>query len=294
MQLDSLKASPHTASSIEEAYAYCERITRGHYENFPVGSLMIPKELRRHVYAIYAYSRAADDMADEGAIPAEDRILLLDDWERQLKEAYAGNADHPVFIALANTVRERGIPMEPLRDLLRAFRLDARNQGFETTTDLLFYCFHSAMPVGRLILHLFGFHTPERQALSDKICTALQLANFWQDISVDVPRGRINLPRESITYFEYSIEELRAGVFNDRFREVMAYYVDLAMNRFQEGYPLLKSIPDRRLRTELTLTFLGGVRILHKIKALDYNVLATRPTLTLRDKLWIISKVGVT
>lgn len=280
--------------TVDEAYAYCERVVKGHYENFPVGSAMIPRELRPHVWAVYAFSRAADDMADEGELPVEDRLLLLDDWERQLREAYEGRAEHPVFVALAATVRERKIPMEPLRDLLKAFRMDARNQGFETTTDLLYYCYHSANPIGRLVLHLFGLYDDERWPLSDKICTALQLANFWQDISIDVPRGRINLPRQSIEYFGYSVEELRAGVFNDACRNVVAYYVDLAMNRFQEGYPLLKSIANKRLRTELTITFLGGVRILQKIKALDYNVMTTRPTLTLRDKLWILSKLAVT
>jgi squalene synthase HpnC len=277
--------------TVDEAFAYCERIARTHYENFPVGSLLIPKALRRHFFSIYAYSRAADDMADEGERPVDERIAMLDDWERQLREAYEGQADHPVFVALAATIRERKIPMEPLRDLLKAFRMDARNEGFETTTDLLYYCYHSANPIGRLVLHLFGLHNQERQAFSDKICTALQMANFWQDVSIDVPRGRINIPRESIAFFGYSLDELRAGVFNDNFRELMAYHVDHAVNQFQHGYPLLRTIPDRRLQSELALTFLGGVRVLNRIKQLDYNVLATRPKLGLLDKLWIIAKL---
>jgi squalene synthase HpnC len=276
----------------EEAFAYCERITRGHYENFPVGSALIPRELRKHFFSIYAYSRAADDMADEGSLPVEERIAMLDDWERQLQAAYEGAAEHPIFIALMETVRERDIPIEPLRDLLKAFRMDARNEGFATTTDLLYYCYHSANPVGRLVLHLFGLCNEERKFLSDKICTALQMANFWQDVSVDVPRGRINIPRESLDYFGYSLDELKRGVFNENFRELMAYHVDHAMNQFQHGYPLLGKIPIKRLRSELGLVFLGGARILHKIKALDYNVLATRPKLTLRDKLWMLVKLG--
>ena len=275
----------------DEAFAYCERVARGHYENFPVGSMLIPAGLRRHFFSIYAYSRAADDIADEGSLDPEERIALLDDWERQLREAYEGHAEHPVFVALAATVREREIPIEPLRDLLKAFRMDARNEGFATTTDLLYYCYHSANPVGRLVLHLFGLCTDERKFLSDKICTALQMANFWQDVSVDVPRGRINIPRESMDYFGYSLDELRQGIFNGNFRELMAYHVDHAINQFQHGYPLMRTIPHRRLRSELGLVFLGGVRILNKIKALDYNVLARRPSLTLRDKLWMLSKL---
>lgn len=277
--------------TVEEAFAYCERITRGHYENFPVGSVLIPRELRRHFFSIYSYSRAADDMADEGSLTPEERVAMLDDWERQLQEAYQGEAEHPVFVALAETVRECSIPMEPLRDLLRAFRMDARNEGFDTTTDLLYYCYHSANPVGRLVLHLFGFYDEERKLLSDKICTGLQMANFWQDISVDVPRGRINLPRESMDYFGYSLDELRAGAFNDNFREMLAYHVDHAVNQFQHGYPLIRSVPSKRLQSELGLVFLGGVRILNKIKALDYNVLATRPKLTFGDKLWMLTRL---
>jgi phytoene synthase len=162
----------------DEAFAYCERITRGHYENFPVGSALVPGGVRRHFYSIYAYSRAADDIADEGDRPVEERIALLDDWERRLEGAYGGRADHPIFVALAVTVRERSIPIEPLRDLLRAFRQDARNEGFASEADLLSYCNRSANPVGRLVLHLFGYHDEHRGELSDAICTGLQLANF--------------------------------------------------------------------------------------------------------------------
>jgi squalene synthase HpnC len=281
-----------TIMTVDAAFAHCEKITRGHYENFPVGSALVPRELRRHFFSIYAYSRSADDMADEGTVPVEERIAMLDDWERKLEGAYRGEAEHPIFIALAETVRERSIPIEPLRDLLKAFRMDARGAGFANTTELLYYCYHSANPVGRLVLHLFGMHNDERRTYSDKICTALQMANFWQDVSIDVPRGRINIPRESIDYFGYSMEELRAGVFNDNFKEMMAYHVDHAMNQFQHGYPLMKSIPLKRLRSELGLVYLGGVRILHKIKALEYNVLETRPKLKLSDKLWMLSKLA--
>jgi squalene synthase HpnC len=289
-----LDSVPAGEMSVEEAFAYCERMAREHYENFPVGSLLVPKHLRRHVHSIYAFSRIADDIADEGEMPVGERLALLDDWERQLREAYEGRAEHPVFIALAATVNERRIPIEPLRDLLRAFRIDARNEGFDTLTDLLYYCYHSANPIGRLVLHLFGLFDDERKFLSDKICSALQITNFIQDLSIDPARGRINLPRDSFEHFDYTEQELRDRVFNPAFREMVAYHVDHAMNLFQHGYPLLAKIPNRRLKSELTLTFLGGVRILHRIKALDYNVLAERPTLGWKDKMWILGKMGVT
>ncbi len=277
--------------TVDEAFAYCERLARSHYENFPVGSVLIPGDLRRHFYSIYAYSRAADDIADEGTTPSEERVAALDAWEHQLQEAYQGRAEHPIFIALASTVRERSIPIEPFQDLLKAFRLDARNRGFATTADLLCYCEHSANPVGRLVLYLFGLYTRERGVLSDRICTALQLANFWQDISVDLPRGRINLPRESLGRFGYSMEQLRAGTFNQEFRAMIAYHVQQAETLFGEGAPLLRSVPSWRLRNELRLVYLGGVRILHKIRKLDYNVLAERPSLTVADKLWLLSRL---
>jgi len=278
--------------SVEDAFAHCERITRGHYENFPVGSALVPRPLRRHFYSIYAYSRTADDIADEGNLPADERIALLDAWERRLEGAYRGEADHPIFIALAATIRERAIPIEPLRDLLRAFRLDARNQGYPTMEALLAYCGCSANPVGRLVLHLFGLYSDERAMLSDNICTGLQLVNFWQDISVDVPRDRINLPAESLERFGYTLEELRAGVFNESFRRMIAHHVEDARGRLMLGYPLLRSIPVRRLRGELGLVYLGGSRILDKITMLGYDVITRRPSLSLGDKLWMLVRLA--
>jgi squalene synthase HpnC len=279
--------------TVEEAFAWCERLARSHYENFPVGSRLIPREIRPHFFSIYAYSRAADDIADEGGLASEERVELLDDWERQLKGVYQGDeAEHPIFVALGETVRRCKLPIEPFQNLLKAFRMDARNEGFATTTDLLYYCYHSANPVGRLVLHLFGLHNEERQGYSDKICTGLQMANFWQDISIDVPRGRINLPRESMDYFDYSLAELQQGIFNNNFREMVAYHVDHAVNQLQHGYPLMRTIPMRGLRSELGLVFLGGVRILNRIKDLDYNVHRTRPSLRWSDKLWMLTKLG--
>lgn len=282
---------PERVYSPRDAFAYCERITRAHYENFPVGSLLIPRSLRKHFFSIYAYSRWADDVADEGDLPIEERIILLDDWDRQLTDLYEGRAEHPIFVALGETVREYRIPIEPLRDLLKAFRLDARNEGFETMTDLLFYCHHSANPIGRLVLRLFGLYDDERRAYADKICTGLQLANFWQDVSVDVPRGRINLPRESLRSFGCSIDDLRQNSAGPRFRAMMAHHVDHAISLLRQGYPLLATIPELGLRSELALTYLGGMKILRKIEKQDYDVLKRRPKLGLADKLGLLASV---
>lgn len=282
-----------TAMTTAEAFAYCERIARTHYENFPVGSLLVPAGLRPHFYSIYAYSRAADDFADEGDRTVEERIAALDAWEARLEDAYRGEADHPVFVALAETVRRHAVPIEPLRDLLRAFRLDSREEGFATMAELLDYCRWSADPVGRLVLHLFELATPERLVLSDAICTALQLANFWQDISVDVPRGRFTVPRDVLRRFGCTAEDLRERRFTENVRAMMHYLVDDAEGRFRTGSALIRKVPVFRLRMELALVVRGGRTILRKIREADYNVLAERPAIGTLDKLRILLGAGL-
>ncbi|HVZ39031.1 MAG TPA: squalene synthase HpnC [Candidatus Kapabacteria bacterium] len=274
-----------TAPDVEEAYACCEAITRAHYENFPVGSVLVPKALRRHFYSVYAYSRGADDIADEGMRSVQERLALLDEWERHLEEAIDGTATHPVFVALGATITDRGLPARPLRDLLTAFRLDARNQGYATYEDLLGYCRCSANPVGRLVLAIFGLLTPERAALSDEICTALQLANFWQDISVDLPRDRVNVPREVMERFGCTADDLRAGRLSPAVRAMLEYLVADARMRFARGRALLRMIPVRRLRWELGAVTVGGERILGKIQASGYDVFRHRPSLGVADKV---------
>ena len=186
--------------SLEQAYEYCARVARSHYENFTVASWLMPRQMRRHMYAIYAYARIADDFADE-----EHDLAKLDRWEHELDLAYAGAPRHPVFVAIADTVRRFDIPRQPFADLLQAFRSDVDFKDFETMDELLGYARYSANPVGRLVLYLFGFGDAGRQQLSDRICSGLQLANFWQDIAVDLAKGRVYLPRQDIARFGYSI-----------------------------------------------------------------------------------------
>ncbi|GIW44541.1 MAG: hypothetical protein KatS3mg077_1823 [Candidatus Binatia bacterium] len=178
-----------TPEELRAAYAYCRSLARLHYENFFVGSILLPRDLRSSIAAIYAFARVADDLADEGSVPPEQRLAALDAWEEELEACFAGAPRSQVFIALADTVRRFSLPIAPFRALLQAFRYDAQFRPFATFSDLLDYCRCSANPVGHLVLHLFGYRDAERQALADRICTGLQLANFWQDVSVDAQRG---------------------------------------------------------------------------------------------------------
>ncbi len=188
-------AIPATAPSLAEAQAYCQRLARSHYENFSVATWFLPERLRQHFYNVYAYCRISDDLGDEVGDPAAS-LLLLDQWQIELTACYAGKPRHPVFVALADTVRQFDIPQHEFSDLLTAFRQDQTVTRYETFNDLLGYCLNSANPVGHLVLYLCGYRDAERQKLSDFTCTALQLANFWQDVSVDYAKGRIYLPLE--------------------------------------------------------------------------------------------------
>src|SRR5579872_1923558 len=191
---------PECAPSLPEAQAYCRRLARTHYENFSVATWFLPARLRQHFYNVYAYCRISDDLGDEVGDTAAS-LELLDQWQRELDACYEGSPKHPVFVALADTVRQFEIPKHEFSDLLIAFRQDQTVTRFETFNDVLAYCRYSANPVGHLVLYLCGYRDAERQHLSDYTCTALQLANFWQDVSVDYDKGRIYLPLESLRRF---------------------------------------------------------------------------------------------
>jgi squalene synthase HpnC len=279
----------HTSHAIEEAFRECERIAREHYENFPVASLFIPKRLRPSVAAIYAFARTADDFADEGTRAPSERLHLLDDWQNKLDACYAGNADHPVFIALGEVVRSKGIPERLLSNLLTAFRMDVTKQRYQTFEDLLSYCTHSANPVGRLVLHLFEDEGERHFHLSDNICTALQLANFWQDIRVDADKGRVYIPLEDMERFGYTENNLLMRQYNDRFADLLRFEVERTRELFAAGKPLLHEAASK-LRFELRLTWSGGVAILSKIEQQRFNVFAARPTITTADKILIFMR----
>jgi len=275
------------------SFKYCEDIAKGHYENFPVASLLLPKDKRKYVYAIYAFARAADDFADEdnieGGIPK--RLALLDEWKEKLKDCYNGKAYDPIFIALGKTVDDCRIPIKPLEDLLNAFRQDVVKSRYGSFDELLDYCTRSANPVGRLVLMIFGCHDEEFFKYSDKICTALQLTNFWQDVAVDLRKNRVYLPEEDIKQFGYSYRELDLKQDNENFRELIKYEVERTQAIFNEGKQLLEltanNAETKRLSKELKLTWLGGTTILEKIKEINYNVLNQRPRISGFDKIKI-------
>jgi squalene synthase HpnC len=273
--------------SSEEGFRYCEQIARSHYENFPIASWFVPKEIRKYIWAIYAFARIADDYADEPGYTLAERIDNLSQWGQYLDECYNGNPTHRVFAALADTVERFQIPVELFQNLLTAFRSDVTVKRYETYEDVLEYCRNSANPIGRLVLLLFNYRSETMMELSDHICTALQLTNFWQDISVDLQKDRIYLPLEDLEEFAYSEQDLLERKFDNRFRKLMAFQVQRTAELFVEGKPLLSRI-GKDLSRELRLTWNGGTRILQKIHKQDYNVLVQRPALTTLDKLGLL------
>lgn len=276
-----------SVASIEAAFAHCERIARMHYENFPVASFFLGRAYRPYIASIYAYARTADDFADESTRRPEERLRKLDEWGEKLDRCFEGDADEPVFIALAETVRRCALPKKALADLLTAFRMDVVTNRYQTFDALLGYCTHSANPVGRLVLEVFRDASERTVELSDKICTALQLANFWQDISLDFAKGRLYIPLEDLERFGYTEQDLGQGVVNDRFRQLVRFEVERTAKMFEEGRPLLDAIGED-LRFELTLTWLGGRAILEKIAAAGYDVLTGRPTISPAGKASIL------
>ena len=281
------------AGPVEEAYAYCQQMAESHYENFPVGSLLIPKARRKYVYSIYAFARTADDFADEGYdntnLTEADRLAALNDWQRKLEDACAGRADHPVFIALAATIKDLNLPVQLLRDLLSAFKQDVTKRRYANFNEVLDYCVRSANPVGRLILLLFDYRDEQLHRLSDHICTALQLANFWQDVSVDIGKDRVYLPEDELARFGVSINDLREGRFTKNYAALLKFQVDRTWDIFKQGRPLPEQVSGR-LKYELRLTWFGGTRILERIEELSYDTLNQRPVISTFDKLRILAR----
>ncbi len=274
--------------TLDQAFEYCSEITTSHYENFPVASLFLPEEKRQYVQSIYAFSRIADDFADEGVRPPSERLDDISAWEQQLLDCYNGKAHHPVFIALTETVTRLDIPVEPLRDLLSAFKQDVAVRRYRTFDDLLDYCRRSANPVGRLVLMIYGVRSEELFRLSDDICTALQLANFWQDVAVDVQKDRVYIPLEDIDRYGYSLDRLQKGIIDEEYRSLMKFEVERTMSLFYSGATLPAGV-ERGLQLELKLVWFGGMRILHKIRRAKYNVFKDRPRLGAWDKCSILA-----
>jgi squalene synthase HpnC len=284
-------AIPAVTPSLEEARAYCERLARSHYENFSVATWFLPRRLRPHFYSIYAYCRISDDLGDEVGNP-QHALQLLDIWEGELEACYAGRPRHPVFVALAETVRACNIPRQTFADLLTAFRRDQRVSRYETFEDVLGYCRYSANPVGRLVLYACGYRDDERQQLSDYTCTALQLGNFWQDVAVDYNKGRIYLPLEDLRRFSVAEKDISDRRATPQFLELMRFEVQRAREWFHKGLPLAQKV-DSALAIDIELFSRGGLAILQAIEDQGYDVLRRRPVISKPRKLALVARAGL-
>lgn len=279
------------AVTLSRARRYCSRLARTHYENFTVASVLLPRRLLRHFHHVYAYCRWADDLADEtgGGVRA---LELLRWWGEELQHCYDGRPRHPVMVALQETIRRFHIPPQPFQELLIAFEQDQLVKRYQTYEQLLRYCRYSANPVGHLVLYLCESYDPERAALSDHVCTALQLANFWQDVARDLDIGRVYLPAEDRDRFGYTNSDLEARRYTPQFVELMRCEVERARKLFHLGLPLLdKLAADVRLDVELFIR--GGLAILQQIERCDYNVWKQRPVVARWRKAALVTGVFV-
>jgi len=302
--------------TLHGAYAACRRLARQHYENFPVASYLVPKDKRDALAAIYTFARCADDFADEPVMsgdehqnPQEWRLGALAKWRHKLAECYEGRAKEPIFVALGDAAHRFGLSQQHFDNLLRAFELDVRVNRHPDFSSLLSYCACSANPVGRLVLELFDHREPELHALSDDICTALQLTNFWQDVAVDLERDRIYLPLEDLNRFHISMDDLHAWAAGDshagqptrlpasnsrfaatqRWRDLMAFEIAQTRLCFEKGKVLCEKITPV-LRRQLRLTWRAGLTILDRIEAAGYDVFRYRPELSRWDFLRLYLK----
>lgn len=279
---------PAERPTLVEAQSYCRRLATTHYENFHVASWFLPARLRPHFHSIYAYCRIADDLGDEVG-DRDQSLALLGLWGRELDACYRGEARHPVFVALAETIRECNIPQKPFADLLVAFRQDQTVSRYPAMGDVLEYCTYSANPVGRLVLYACGYRDEEVFRLSDFTCSALQLANFWQDVSSDFDRGRIYIPLADMERFGVSESDISTRKATEAFRTMMRHEVDYARQLFHEGLPLIARV-DRDLALDLDLFSRGGLEILHAIEQRGYDSLTMRPVISKTRKAGLLAR----
>ncbi|HEY5253877.1 MAG TPA: squalene synthase HpnC [Acidobacteriaceae bacterium] len=277
---------PKQTPTLAEAQAYCRELAESHYENFHVATWFLPKRLRPHFQSIYAYCRISDDLGDEVG-DAQQSLALLDFWNDELDACYHGETRHPVFVALAETIRVCNIPKTPFADLLVAFRQDQTVTRYRTMQDVFGYCRNSANPVGHLVLYVCGYREAELFTLSDFTCTALQLANFWQDVREDYLRQRIYLPLEDMQRFGATEEQIRDRRFSPEFRDLMEHEVTFAQQLFEAGLPLLHRI-DKEIAVDIALFSRGGQEILRAIRHQDYDVLRARPVISKPRKVALL------
>lgn len=289
-ELELARHLPEAGCAPSEAERYTRWLATHHYENFNVVSWLLPHHLHQHFYNLYAYCRWADDLGDEIGNPAR-ALGLLDAWERELQLCYAPGSrpTHPVLIALRETVRAKNIPIQPFSDLLRAFRQDQTVHRYATWSDVLDYCVYSANPVGRLVLYLCDYRDEERQKLSDYTCTALQLANFWQDVSRDLEKGRIYIPLDALAARGLTEAEIDGRKFDSRYIGLMKDLIARTRTLFAAGLPLAKRV-DGTLRVDIEMFSRGGIAVLDAIESSGYNTLQHRPAITKWTQLGLLGR----
>jgi squalene synthase HpnC len=272
--------------TLTESLNYTRWLATHHYENFQVVSFLLPKRLHQDFYNVYAFCRWADDLGDEiGNIAESQRLLAW--WRNELREMFCGRATHPVFVALRGTAERFHLPQEPFSNLITAFEQDQVTTRYRNWDELFGYCRNSANPVGRLVLYLCGYSDGERQAMSDATCTALQLANFWQDVTVDLEKDRVYIPLDVMDRHGYTLEQLFAREFTRAFAAVMREAVEKARSLFARGLPLADTV-DRRLAIDLELFSRGGMKVLEKIEAQGYDVLGKRPAVSKLERVQLL------
>lgn len=276
--------------SVSEAYDYCEDFARAHHESFPVASHLVPAEMRPHLFALYAFGRAADDFADEPEYEGR-RTEALDTWHEELLRCFHGEATHPVLIALQDTIERRNLPLPAFEDLLNAFRMDMDVRRYSNFNTLRAYTARSAEPVGRLLLALFGYTDPELVRFADEISTALQLTNFWQDVAADAARDHIYIPADDLHFFGVTEAEIKALKPTKAIHDLLRYEVARTRALFERGRPLLGRLGND-LKLELALIWLVGMAILDKIESAEFDVFSQRPTIGARDKARILAKAA--
>ena len=278
--------APQRTWTLPESLAYTTCLATSHYENFNVVSFLLPKKLHQDFYNVYSYCRWADDLSDEIGDTAES-LKLLAWWRESLAEMYLGKATHPVFIALRGTVEKHQIPSAPFDNLLTAFIQDQTVTRYQDWAGVLDYCRNSANPVGHLVLYLCGYSDPARQTLSDNTCIGLQLANFWQDVTVDLQKDRVYVPLDLLARHGYTVKDLFERKLNAAFQSVMREAVDFARGYFEAGLPLIRMV-DKRLSLDLDLFSRGGMRILDKIEQRNYDVLSSRPKISKSERVGML------
>ena len=275
-------ADPDTAAALR----WCEDYAKQHYENFTVVSWFLPRQLRPAMHVIYAFCRFTDDIGDSAQ---GDRLALLDEWECEIDAVFAESdiSKHPIAVALRAVVQKYPLEPEPFRRLIEANRIDQRRMRYPSFRAVLEYCDYSANPVGHMVLALFGYTDIERRTLSDATCTALQLANHWQDVARDYAAGRMYLPQDDLRRFGVHEEQIAAGKCDTNFRALMQFEVDRAEALFRQGMPLVDLV-EPELRVDLELFTAGGRAVLRAIEGQDYDVLSHRPTIGTMQKGWLL------